>query len=121
MTTNRFAHLGPVEVSRRDDRWLALGAEIVAFGADSDAEWNRLVTEAELLRRWAAVGVPVPRVIEEDTVRRIQVRERCDGITGEAVEPLLFGIKAESSISSLRIRWMTRFTVSLRSSTRVPA
>lgn len=95
----RFAHLGTVDVSRRDDRWLASGANLIAFAADGEREWARLVTEAVLLRRWRAAGVPVPRVRDEDAVHRIQVRERLDGITGEAVEPLLFGIAAESSIA----------------------
>ncbi len=99
MSNDRFAHLGEVAVSRRDDRWLALGSDIVAFGADTDDEWKRLEVEAELLRRWSAAGVPVPRVIGIDTARRIQLRERMDGITGEAVEPLLFGIEAPSSIA----------------------
>lgn len=99
MSDERFAHLGAVTVSRRDDRWLALGADLVAFGADTDAEWRRLEVEAELLRRWRAAGVPVPRVIGADAERRIQLRERVHGITGEAVEPLLFGIDAASSIA----------------------
>jgi aminoglycoside phosphotransferase len=99
VSDERFAHLGEVAISRRDDRWLALGTDIVAFGADTDDEWKRLEVEAELLRRWRAAGVPVPRVISADPDRRLQLRERLDGITGEAVEPLLFGIAAESSIA----------------------
>ncbi len=95
----RFVHLGDVVVSRREDRWLALGPDIVAFGADTDEEWKRLEVEAELLRRWRAAGVPVPRVIDADAHRRIQLRERLDGLTGEAVEPLLFGIEAQSSFA----------------------
>lgn len=99
MSADRFAHLGDVVVSRREDRWLALGAEIVAFGAETDDEWRRLEVEAALLERWRAAGVPVPRVVRVDAARRIQQRERLDGITGEAVEPLLFGIAATSSIA----------------------
>jgi hypothetical protein len=43
--------------------------------------------------------VPVPRVIGADTGQRIQRRERLHGINGEAVEPMLFGIVAPSSIA----------------------
>ncbi len=78
-------------VSRRDGRWLALGADVVAFAADDDAGWSRLGAEGALFARWRAAGVPAPRVLDEDVARRVQVRERLHGLMGEAVEPLLFG------------------------------
>jgi hypothetical protein len=31
----------PFELSRLDTRWLALGAEVVAFAAQTEAEWRR--------------------------------------------------------------------------------
>jgi len=90
----RFAAvLGDIdlEISRRGRRWLALGAEVVAFAADDDAGWTRLRAEGDLLARWRAAGVPVPCVVREVPAARIQVRERLHGITGAVVEPLLFG------------------------------
>lgn len=80
---------GGFELSRRDDRWLALGDNYVAFAADNDREWARLQTEAKLIEHYRAVGVPVPCILEERD--HVQVRERLDGIMGEIVEPLLFG------------------------------
>ena len=91
---DRFAAvLGDIalEISRRERRWLALGADVVAFAADDDAGWARLRAEAELLARWRAAGVSAPRVLREVSAARIQVRERMHGITGAVVEPLLFG------------------------------
>lgn len=76
---------GGFELSRREDRWLALGDEIVGFAADDDAGWRRLAAEAWLLERWRAGGVPAARVITVDPVRRIQLRERLRGRTGEAI------------------------------------
>ena len=90
----RFAGLlgaTTIDVSRREKRWLALGEDVVAFAADDADGWARLVAEARLLARWRATGVPVPHVLDEDAVRRVQVRERLHGLTGEVVEPLLFG------------------------------
>jgi len=81
----------PVEVSRRESRWLAMGSERVAFGADDDTGWKRLEREAWLLERWRAAGVPVPRVLRADATRRVQVRERLHGVTGEVVEPRAYG------------------------------
>jgi hypothetical protein len=88
----RLAALGgPIELSRREDRWLALGADVVGFAADDARGWDRLVAEGRLLVRWRAAGVPAPRVLDEDAALRVQVRERLHGLTGEAIEPRLFG------------------------------
>lgn len=89
---------GDFTLSRRDDRWLALGQH-VAFAADTDTEWARLQTEARLLARWRDAGVPVPRVLEQRD--HVQVRERLDGIMGEVVEPLLFGTASLAEIGRL--------------------
>jgi hypothetical protein len=77
------------QLSRREDRWLAMGDTFVAFAANDDAEWARLRSVAQLIERWHSAGVPVPRVIDE--CDQVLVRERLDGIMGEIVEPLLFG------------------------------
>lgn len=79
------------ELTRREDRWLALGADAVGFAALDLRGWDRLVAEARLLARWRAAGVPAPRVVDEDAALRLQVRERLHGLTGEVIEPLLFG------------------------------
>lgn len=82
---------GPVEISRREDRWLGLGAEVVGFAAFDARGWGRLVAEGQLLARWRAAGVPAPRVLDESAALRVQVRERLHGLTGEVIEPRLFG------------------------------
>jgi hypothetical protein len=79
------------ELRPGDGRWIALAADRVAFAVDDDAGWRRLEAERWLLDRWRAAGVPAPHVLGDDVARRVQVRSRLDGITGEAVEPLLFG------------------------------
>lgn len=88
----RFAAVldAPFEMSRSETRWLALGDEAVAFAADDDAGWRRLQSEAWLLERWRAAGVPAPRVLREDAARRVQVRERMHGLTGHDVEPRIW-------------------------------
>ncbi|HUS29091.1 MAG TPA: phosphotransferase [Kofleriaceae bacterium] len=86
MSRERFAALldEPFELSRRDNRWLALAPNLVAFAADDFAGWRRLQQEAWLLDRWRRIGgVPAPRVLREDAVRRVQVRERMHGLTGD--------------------------------------
>jgi aminoglycoside phosphotransferase (APT) family kinase protein len=78
----RFAAVidAPVAVLRRDDRWIALGDEIVAMVCDDP---QRQAAEAWLLARWRAGGVPAPRVVAERA--GVQIRERLHGITGEAL------------------------------------
>lgn len=85
----------PFELERRDDRWLALGAEVVAMLCDDP---GRQAAEAWLLERWRAGGVPVPRVLVETD--GIQVRERLHGVTGE-------GIHREAGSSSLFVELPT--------------
>jgi hypothetical protein len=80
----------PFELSRRETRWLALADDVLAFGADGDAGWRRLEQESWLIDRWRAAGIPVPRVIRDDPVRRVQIRERLHGLTGETVEPRIY-------------------------------
>ncbi len=92
---------GAFELSRREDRWLAMAEDRIAFAADTDAEWARLQTEARLIDRWRAAGVPVPRVLDENERERVQVRERLDGILGEVVEPLLFGAATLADVARI--------------------
>lgn len=91
------ALLGPVEagrldVSRRERWWLGLGDDIVAFAAEDDASWTRLLAEGALLRRWRQAGVPASVLRDESPTHRVQLRQRLHGITGAVVEGLLFGV-----------------------------
>jgi len=88
----RFATLlkAPFEVCRRDDRWLALDADHVAFAVDDAQGWQRLEQEAWVARRWLDYGVPAPRVLAADETVGVQVRSRLHGLTGAAVEERLF-------------------------------
>jgi hypothetical protein len=81
---------GTFEVSRRESRWLALSDDLVGFAADDDARWRRLQSEGWLIGHWRSAGVPAPRVIREDPVRRVQVRERLHGLTADEVEPRIW-------------------------------
>jgi hypothetical protein len=78
-------------VSRRESRWLALGDDVVAFAADDEAGWRRLQSEGWLLERWCSAGVPAPRVIREDAIHGVQVRERLHGLGGDEIESRIFG------------------------------
>jgi hypothetical protein len=78
------------ELSRGETRWMAMGDEFVAFGADDDGDWQRLEREGWLIDRWRDAGIRAPRVVRADAVRRIQVRERLHGVTGHAVEPRIW-------------------------------
>jgi len=81
-----FALLGsPFELSRRDGRWLALAPDRIAFAVDDDAGWRRLGQEAWLLEKWRAGGVPAPRVLLDDPIRRVQIRERMHGLSGTEI------------------------------------
>ena len=64
------------ELSQREDRWLAMTDEVVAFVGDA----KRLAIERWLLERWRANGVPVARVLRDDG--DLQIRERMHGRTG---------------------------------------
>ena len=76
---------GAFELSRRDTGWLAMADDVVAFAPDDDAGWRRLGSEAWLLERWRAAGIPVPRMLRADAALGVQVRERMHGLTGDAV------------------------------------
>ena len=82
---------GAFEVSRREARWLAIGDTVVAFAADDDAGWQRLVAEAWLFAKWRSAGVPVPRIVAEVGERRVLVLERLHGLTGDHIERALGG------------------------------
>lgn len=97
------------EVSRRDDRWLAIDEDTVAFAVDDDAGWRRLEQEAWILERWRAAGVPAARVVRIDAARRIQVRERLHGVTGDVVEPRIFGGTPPDAIARLEDAPITPF------------
>src|SRR5512142_366867 len=77
------------ELRRRERRWLALGDELVAFAADDEAGRDRLGRERWLFERWRAAGIPAPRVVSD--LGHVQVRERLAGITGDGIEPMIFG------------------------------
>lgn len=83
----RFAEaLGAAfELIQRERGWLALAQDVVGLAADDEADWRRLTSEAWLLERWRAAGLPAPRVLRDDPVRGIQIRERMHGLTGHAV------------------------------------
>jgi aminoglycoside phosphotransferase (APT) family kinase protein len=63
----------------------------IAWIAEDDEGWARLQREAQLIATLAAAGCRVPRVIGVDVVARLQVRSRLPGISGYAIEGLVFG------------------------------
>lgn len=71
---------------RREDRWIAIDDETVAMRFDDPA---RAAVERDLIQKWRAIGIPVPEILDENG--GIQVRRKLHGITGEAVEPMIFG------------------------------
>jgi hypothetical protein len=84
-------------------RWLAeLPGESIAFAADDDDAWTRLVREAMLLDLLRPGVLAVPEVTATDAVRRVQVRRKVLGQSGVAVEALAFG--AEEALGSDRYR-----------------
>jgi aminoglycoside phosphotransferase (APT) family kinase protein len=76
----------------RSWRWMVdcPGARI-AWVAEDDGAWARLRREGKLIATLAAAGCRVPRVIGVDEVARLQVRSRLPGISGYAIEGLVFG------------------------------
>lgn len=84
-----------VELSWRSWRWLGLAPAHVIFCAPSPDAWQRLAREARLLR-WLqdATDLPVSRVVFEDANHALQVRSRCHGLTGVALEQRIFGTRA---------------------------
>ncbi|WP_394830112.1 phosphotransferase [Pendulispora rubella] len=83
----------PREIAWRAWRWAATFDQgLIAFAADDDDGWDRLRREGALLaclRDRVAFGIP--GVIVEDEARRLQLRRMVPGITGQAVEQLVFG------------------------------
>lgn len=63
----------------------------IAWMAEDDEGWARLGREAELIATLAAVGCRVTRVIGTDETARLQVRSRLPGISGYAIEQMVFG------------------------------
>jgi aminoglycoside phosphotransferase (APT) family kinase protein len=76
----------------RSWRWMiACPDERIAWIAEDDEGWARLRREMELIGTLAAAGCRVPRIIGVDEVARLQIRSRLSGITGYAIEGLVFG------------------------------
>lgn len=74
---------GDYELSRRENRWLALFDDRVVFIADDDASRRRLDAVAWLLDRWRKAGIPAPRVLA--TNGPAQTRERMHGLIGDEI------------------------------------
>ena len=76
----------------RSWRWMvACPGDRIAWIAEDDEGWACLQREGELIATLAAAGCRVPRVIGVDEVARLQVRSRLPGISGYAIESLVFG------------------------------
>ncbi len=76
----------------RSWRWMVdCPGDRIAWIAEDDEGWARLRREGELIATLAATGCRVPRVIGVDEVARLQVRSRLYGISGYAIESLVFG------------------------------
>src|SRR5580658_5841203 len=79
----------------RSWRWLVDGpGDRIAWIAEDDEGWVRLRREGELIATLAAAGCRVPRVIGVDEAARLQVRSKLPGISGYAIEGLVFGESA---------------------------
>lgn len=63
----------------------------IAWIAEDGEGWDRLRREGELIATLAAAGCRVPRVTDVDEITRMQVRSRLPGISGYAIESLVFG------------------------------
>jgi aminoglycoside phosphotransferase (APT) family kinase protein len=81
-----------VAPSWRSWRWMVdCPGDRIAWIAEDDEGWVRLRREGELIAILEAAGCRVPRVIGVDEVARLQVRSRLPGISGYAIEGLVFG------------------------------
>jgi aminoglycoside phosphotransferase (APT) family kinase protein len=79
----------------RSWRWMVDGpGDRIAWIAQDDEAWDRLRREGALIATLAAAGCRVPRVIGVDEAARLQVRSRLPGISGYAIEGLVFGESA---------------------------
>jgi aminoglycoside phosphotransferase (APT) family kinase protein len=72
----------------------------IAWIAEDDEGWDRLRREGQLIATLAAAGCHVPRVIGVDKVARLQIRSRLSGISGYAIESLVFGEPARVPAAS---------------------
>lgn len=70
----------------------------IAWIVEDDEGWIRLRREGELIATLMAAGCRVPRVTGVDEVARLQFRSKLAGISGSAIEHLVFG--ESSSVSS---------------------
>jgi Ser/Thr protein kinase RdoA (MazF antagonist) len=87
-----------VAASWRSWRWMVdCPGNRIAWIAEDDEGWDRLRREGELIATLAASGCQVPRVIGVDEAARLQVRSRLPGISGNAIESLVFGDAARVS------------------------
>jgi aminoglycoside phosphotransferase (APT) family kinase protein len=76
----------------RSWRWMVdCPGDRIAWIAEDDQGWDRLRREGEFIATLAAAGCRVPRVIGVDEVARLQVRSKLLGISGYAIERLVFG------------------------------
>ena len=76
----------------RSWRWMVdCPGERIAWIAEDEEGWARLQREGDLIATLAAAGCRVPVVIGADSVARLQVRSRLPGISGYAIEGLVFG------------------------------
>ena len=76
----------------RSWRWMVdCPGDRIAWIAEDDEGWIRLRREAGLIATLAAAGCRVPRVIGVDEAARLQVRSRLPGVSGYAIESLVFG------------------------------
>ena len=76
----------------RSWRWMVdCPADRIAWIAEDEAGWARLRREGQLIATLVAAGCRVPRVIGVDEVARLQIRSRLPGISGYAIEGLVFG------------------------------
>lgn len=79
----------------REWRWMIeCPGDRIAWIAEDDEGWARLQCEGQLIATLAATGCRVPRVIGADDGARLQVRSRLPGISGYAIEDLVFGKSA---------------------------
>src|SRR5215471_14368329 len=81
-----------VAPSWRSWRWMVdCPGDRIAGIAEDDEAWVRLRREGELIATLATAGGRVSRVIGVNEVARLQVRSRLPGISGFAIEDLVFG------------------------------
>ena len=81
-----------MDLEWREWRWIGVEPTEVVLVAPDARGWARLAREARIIEAFRArAGAVVPRILSEDPYRRVQRRERGDGITGHDVERMIFG------------------------------